>query len=345
MPQSRKTFSTAMDTARVGACFMVVLLHAAAVNFNAFDGQWWASNFYDSLTRSCVPVFLMITGVLLLGKQESMPDFFRKRFVRILPPLLFWSLFYMLWNTWEGHSYGAWYDWLKELLNGPVEFHLWYLYAIVGIYVFVPFLRKIWHATKPSEKKTYLILWALVCAWPTVQEALHIKTDLMQVYGFDSFFGLVGYLFLGAYVHEVYAQHPDKRRYWSMSAGLFVFFSVLTMLATYACSVGSDSPSTLFYDYLSPFVLASSVCAFNVLYGVGTKASEYARPVSKVAACTLGVYCIHIFVLSLLEDMTGLTNDARSSWWAIPLTAVCVFAVSLGAIMALRRIRPFQYVT
>ncbi|MCC2596610.1 acyltransferase family protein [Pusillimonas sp. MFBS29] len=339
------TFSTAMDTARVGACFMVVLLHAAAVNFAVFDEQWWASNFYDSLTRSCVPIFLMITGVLLLGRQESMPVFFRKRFARILPPLLFWSLFYMIWNTWEGERYGAWYDWIKELLNGPVTFHLWYLYAIVGIYLFVPFLRKIWHATLRSERRLYLIFWAVVCAWPTVREVLHIEADLLKVYGADSFFGLVGYLFLGAYVHEAYTEHPDKRRYWFGNVVLFLVFSVLTMTATYTYSVATGTPQTLFYDYLSPFVLASSVCAFNVLYGLGTKAGEYAGPVNKVAACTLGIYCIHIFVLSIMGNATGLTNAAASSWWAIPFTAVCVFAVSLAMIMVLRRIRPFQFVT
>src|SRR3546814_10576210 len=100
----RRVLFRSMDTARIGACFMVVVLHVAAMNFGVFDNQWWASNFYDSLTRSCVPVFLMISGVLLLGKQETLAVFFRKRFARILPPLLFWSLFYMSWNTWRGRS-------------------------------------------------------------------------------------------------------------------------------------------------------------------------------------------------------------------------------------------------
>src|SRR3546814_17201773 len=93
---------------------MVVILHVAATRFGTFDDQWWASNFYDSLARSCVPLFLMITGVLLLGKQESLPAFLSKRFARILPPLLFWSLFYMTWNTLKGEQYGPWYDRSEE---------------------------------------------------------------------------------------------------------------------------------------------------------------------------------------------------------------------------------------
>src|SRR3546814_10665596 len=105
---TKNGFSAAMDTARIGACFMVVVLHVAAMNFGVFDNQWWASNFYDSMTRSCVPVFLMISGVLLLGKQETLAVFYRKRFARILPPLQFCYMFYISWNTWRGEGYGAW---------------------------------------------------------------------------------------------------------------------------------------------------------------------------------------------------------------------------------------------
>src|SRR3546814_15580553 len=88
MSAAKVRFSTAMDTARVGACFMVVILHVAPVRFATFDDQWRASNFYDSLARSCVPLFLMITGVRLLGKQQYLPAFLSQRFARILPPFL-----------------------------------------------------------------------------------------------------------------------------------------------------------------------------------------------------------------------------------------------------------------
>ena len=343
---AKNNFSTAMDTARVGACFMVVMLHVAAMGFSSFDGQWWASNFYDSLVRSCVPIFLMISGVLLLGKREALREFFKKRFVRILPPLIFWSLFYMAWNTWQGKDYGGWTDWVRKVASGPVTFHLWYLYAIVGIYLFVPFLRNIWSASQRAEKRTYLALWALVSALPTVQAALNLNIDVLKTYRLGSFFGLAGYLFLGAYVCETYEQKTDKTRYWWINVCLFLIFSVLIMLATYAYSKRAGAPNPLFYDYLSPLVLASSICVFNILYGLGTKVGEYAESLKQVSACTLGIYCIHVFVLDRIETMAEGWDDAGiSSWWSIPLTALCVFGVSLGAIMLLRKIRPFEFVT
>lgn len=342
---AKASFTAGMDTARVGACFMVILLHVAAVNFNVFDDQWWASNFYDSLTRSCVPVFLMISGVLLLNKQESLPVFFSKRFARVLPPLLFWSLFYMAWNTFHGEHYGSLYGWVKTLASGPVVFHLWYLYAILGIYLFVPFLRAIWLASSPSEKKLFLALWMLASAWPVIRSVFGIDLDLPETYALGSFVGLVGYLFLGAYVFEVYQHVFSKDRYWWANAGLFVAFSVLTMTATFMYSKHSNTPDPLFYDYLSPLVMGASVCIFNVLYGLGDKLRSHSNMLSQVSACTLGVYCLHIFVLHRVEDWTGLLASKASSWWAIPLTASFVFAMSLGTILLLRRFRPFVHIT
>src|SRR3546814_17854352 len=86
-----------------------------------------------------------------------------------------------------------------------------------------------------------------------------------------------------------------------MNLALFLLFGTLTMVATYVYSYESGKPQTVFYDYLSPFVAASSVCAFNVLYGAGTRIIEYSGVLEKVSACTLGVYCVHVFIMHRVE--------------------------------------------
>jgi surface polysaccharide O-acyltransferase-like enzyme len=251
----------------------------------------------------------------------------------------------MAWNTSQGTHYGAWSAWLKTMAKGPVAFHLWYLYAILGIYLFVPFLRRIWLSSRLNEKRMFLAFWILASGWPIVRAVFGIDTDLLETYALGSFVGLAGYLFLGAYVFEVYQKTLLKDQYWWTNAGLFVVFSALTMAATYAYSTHVDAPDSLFYDYLSPLVMAASVCIFNVLYGLGARLRPYSAILNQISACTLGVYCIHIFVMDRFEAMTGLLRSSRSSWWAIPFTASLVFAVSLGLILLLRRFRPFVHVT
>ena len=70
---------------RVIATLCVILLHVASsvlYKYNqAPNSHWWIGNVYDSLVRFSVPMFLMITGALLLGKQYSYPTFLLRKVI------------------------------------------------------------------------------------------------------------------------------------------------------------------------------------------------------------------------------------------------------------------------
>lgn len=90
-----------VSLARVIAAFAVVILHVSACVFppdlQLGTANWWWANGYDAATRWAVPVFVMISGGLLLvpGKKESLALFYKKRLSRILVPLIFWSILYL----------------------------------------------------------------------------------------------------------------------------------------------------------------------------------------------------------------------------------------------------------
>ncbi|HCI5633973.1 TPA: acyltransferase family protein, partial [Klebsiella variicola subsp. variicola] len=91
---------------RVFSAFAVVMLHVAAgfvggielSDLNYGNREWWAGNIYDSVTRWCVPLFVMISGYFLLNKDEPTSVFFKKRLNKILIPLIFWSVFFSFWT-------------------------------------------------------------------------------------------------------------------------------------------------------------------------------------------------------------------------------------------------------
>lgn len=152
---------------RVIACFMVIQLHVSAELFDVWDQKWWAGNVYDSLVRSSVPLFFMISGATLLPKQESIRVFFSKRFIRVIPPLLFWSIFYLWWLSYNGVKTG---NWALAILSGPTMFHLWYFYALIGLYAFVPVLRKFYQHSTRQERAWFIGTWLTVTSLiPTAQ--------------------------------------------------------------------------------------------------------------------------------------------------------------------------------
>ena len=84
-----------VDAMRVLACFLVVFSHscdAFIAQFNNDYATFLQGCALGSLVRPCVPLFVMMTGVLLLPLKGTMGEFYSKRLKRIAIPLVFWSL-------------------------------------------------------------------------------------------------------------------------------------------------------------------------------------------------------------------------------------------------------------
>ena len=111
-----------VDYIRVIACFMVMLVHASE-NFYGADSSGLAGNvsmlaneanrfwvsFYDgALGRVSVPLFMIVSAFLLVPVKQgvSMGQFYRKRFMRILPPFIcFMVLYTFLPLAWGGMTW------------------------------------------------------------------------------------------------------------------------------------------------------------------------------------------------------------------------------------------------
>lgn len=87
---------------RFVAMFALICCHCTDP-FNFFPGtspnieeiKFWGA-IYGALVRPCVPLFVMITGALLLPVKEEMTLFYKKRISRVLWPFLIWSVVYAL---------------------------------------------------------------------------------------------------------------------------------------------------------------------------------------------------------------------------------------------------------
>ncbi len=83
---------------RILATFSVIVIHVSGpmvVKFGEISFfDWNVANFFDSISRYSVPMFFMISGTLLLAKDYELKNFLKRRFGKILPPFLIWSLIY-----------------------------------------------------------------------------------------------------------------------------------------------------------------------------------------------------------------------------------------------------------
>ena len=139
-----------IDNLKVVAIIGVILTHVSNSMLhqygNVADSWWWISLIIAGSVRYCVPVFLMISGVLLLDKIQLFGTFIKKRFSRVLLPFLFWSSIYLLvylgWMMVHNQQFftSETFDQLIFKLRYGAEYHLWYIYMLIGIYLFVPII-------------------------------------------------------------------------------------------------------------------------------------------------------------------------------------------------------------
>jgi surface polysaccharide O-acyltransferase-like enzyme len=327
-----------IENARIISCFAVVFLHVAGII--VYNGQgcggtaaWWAGNFYNAFSRWSVPFFLMITGALLLAPEKDEPPkvFYRKRFSRILVPLIAWTLVYALIRVWphlndrSALSSEA-IKLLRDLLSGNVYYHLWYVYMLVGLYLFLPFVRFGVRAAPPAALAALCGVWFLISVLTIA--AYSFSGPARYSFFLGGFFSYVPYCIAGYLVSTVRPAVSGRTLFAAAGAmGLF------TLLGSYALR-GVDLPvKYYFYNFLSVTIVPMSIALF-----IGV--SRFSRPMlgarltTRISALTFGIYLAHPAVMKLLAA-AGINPNIITPFLGIPLVALAAFIISGGLTAAL----------
>jgi surface polysaccharide O-acyltransferase-like enzyme len=311
------------------AAFAVIILHVSVPFAGHIEkAEWFAGNFYDSLTRFCVPIFVMVSGVLLLGKSEKLSVFLQKRFLRLLLPFAFWSVIYLALKINYNLSTSEILSFSIRLFKEGAEYHLWYIYMIIGLYLLVPILNKwILNSTK-IELIYFLSIWLFV-----ILLSLPIINKFFTRIDFRYFSGYIGYLILGYFLYHFV--HLKKR----FAFTIFVLAVLCTYVATYYLSLKSGTFAKKYYEYLSINVVLASVGIFMVCKDIMVKNQWVQKSIAFISKYSYGIYLSHVFVLLLLTKI-GFGSQFLNIWFAIPYTAMVCFALSLLLTFLLSKI-PF----
>ena len=177
-----------LDVIRTVAMLMVIGVHGIDPFYisptlgSLPEYKHWAA-VYGSLLRPSVPLFVMMTGLLLLPiREQSLGVFYKKRIYRVLFPFLIWSVLYNIfpWVTGllglpkeiigeffcyvQGNESQSLSDALKDIAMIPFNFsfkenHMWYIYLLIGLYLYMPFFSAWIEKADRSKERVYLGIW------------------------------------------------------------------------------------------------------------------------------------------------------------------------------------------
>lgn len=329
-----------IDNGRAIATIAVIILHTAApilYRYNeVYVEYWWVGNIFDSAVRFSVPLFFMISGTLLLSRDYNLNDFLLKRFWRIVPPFIFWSLIYIFFDAvvsdtdYTKLSFGKLI--IRNLFQGS-QFHLWFVYTLLGLYLFIPILR-VWIKNSTKREIQYFIaLWFV----STIYLIANWGNYLPQI-NLIHFSGFIGYFVLGYYLTYF---HRNLKK-----VPIFLFLSgvIITIIGTFFLSQHENQFSSMFYNYLSPNVVASSVGIFLLIKKSSIKSKKLSYIICFISNYSYGIYLSHILVLRLLEKI-GLNWNFSHPVISIPVVTIVSLLISSSIIFLIRRIKFGIYVS
>ena len=131
-----------LDFLRILAAFLVLVHHSELMELLDHTQSGIRGIFVLSCMTSYVfvnvPLFFMISGALLLGREESDRVIYGRRFPRFLLLTFLVNLFTYVYRCYPSFIAG---DFFRGFFGGIMDETHWYLYAYLGLLVCLPFLR------------------------------------------------------------------------------------------------------------------------------------------------------------------------------------------------------------
>ncbi|HJA12802.1 MAG TPA: acyltransferase family protein [Candidatus Mediterraneibacter merdipullorum] len=332
-----------LELVRIVSFLLVIAIHVSNYFCRAYGeisrGEYLFSLVVDTAARVSVPSFFMISGALLLGRDEPLGKH-GKRLLRFVTALVVWSAVYYLWNTFY---MGTPYD-LREILYVPTEAHLWYLYAMIPIYLALPFFQVMCRHMDLRLEKAFLIV-------TTAAVLLNYGLWLMDAEAYYDL-PLVGdriyayYVFVGYYIYKY-------RRHIRLSQRSALIICLISLAAAFGTTWGVSEVLGRHYEgvltYACPFIALASAAFFLYMLRLGGRAAgvrpgERARKVIDLfCSCSFGIYLIHILFLDHYKKYMEPWD--MTAWVAVPGLVLVIAAASFGCVWVMRRTKPGRKIT
>lgn len=317
------------DLLRCLAAVAVVLIHALGPYRHLMGDipfeDWSIAVGLNSVSRWAVPVFIMITGALLLSDARPFQAkvFFQKRFAKVLIPFLAWSAFYAVFSGWTGNGF----DWqpvtqaIGDFVHHQTYYHLGFFYYFLPLYFLVPIYR--WVITVHGTTG----IWLFIAIWLFTTTLFMLRVDgpwSNQIWLFS------GYLMLGYALYQV-APLTNRNLWLAFSLGTIALLATIYWVIGGSVDNGEYTVGRwLSYKTINTVLAASMIFMLCRKYADGLSQSTL-KIVAFISRYSLGIYLLHPIFLwplyqlewPLLHPLVGLPlwivfsggSALLCSWW------------------------------
>lgn len=317
-----------IDNLRGIACLMVVMIHTTTWYITNASGvsalNWGIANVLNSASRVSVPLFFMISGYLFFGERSAQP----RHFLRIALCLLFYSTLSLIYITFFTSIDPALS--LKNLLQKPVFYHLWFFFAIIVIYLLSPLIQV---KTVGGKMLLALMLMIGLIANPNTVTLKAGGVEWLPINLYingDTFY----YMLYGLFGRAIGTMDTDKKPLTLLCAALFLVAVFIISRGTLHELKWRGNFADTWYLYCGPMVF---ICAVSLLTVVKNTLNQRALPgLAIISRHSLGIYGFHALIIHALR-----TRGIELKSWPL-LDILWIFSITLASSLLLSML--VQYV-
>ena len=332
-----------IDVIRVIASVFVVFMHAASEGLRtdvAGHKGWFVLAGLGSIAFCAVPLFFMVSGFLLTdsGRTGDVKVLLRERLPRLIVPLAFWSVVSIVRGMISSRVFSPVF-FLKQLvgaLQGPVNPSLWFMYALVAMYLISPLLCAGLRSLSRQGERLIIAIIAVVkliyALWIVVPGFAGRFLNFEAAYYLEAFSGYLACFILGWFLGKTERRFP-RPALWLIAAASFAVITAGTIVRSKA----AGEYVSAFQSQSAAFEIVLAACVFLLI-----KQSRGAGPVRKaahaVAPLTFAVYLMHHILLLIAGDIAPAV-----SLRAVLIETAAVYAASLLAAWICSRVPVLSY--
>lgn len=270
--------------------------------------------------------------MLSSDKTENIRSFYKKKVVRIVIPLVSWNIIYFVYKYIMGYIVFDINVFMTNLLVNGNEYHLWFMYEMIGMYLIAPFLKIL--INNLSEKRQILLLFLMMLG-TTIRPFFNTVTPI-YLYFFEPLFnGYVSLLLMGYILSRT---NIDKKK--TIIFGVIAILCILTSIMLNQLSSSNENINLISNGgySLCHYGLAAAIFVFSRVLFENTKEKQLVKIVSKYS---FGIYLIHVIIIDLINNyfmIEGKPIICSVYVFLVSFVISIVAAILLGKIKYIKKI-------
>ncbi len=287
-----------VDNLRILACFMVLITHSVMESATGSNVERFWMFGISYLCNCSSELFLAISGALLLPTKVSMSSFYKRRFGKLIPPMIFWSIvIIIIKNIKAGFDFSLIVENIIMLPFKSAVGVYWFLYVMIGLYLIAPIISKWLLSATKREVEFFLLLWSLTLIWPYVDSVISIPFTESGSHYFplNYFGGFLGYWILGHYLYKYPIAIGYNRRFIPL---VLLLISHIVLIGYCKGVIDYDT-----YNFQNNLQIGSAIFVtfiFTIVQNIKIRNVTFQNSISSLAKYSFGIYLLHYSLIKYI---------------------------------------------